>query len=177
MNNTNDETRAFIEELYKKHYRDMMTMISKDALWVSMAEDIVQDTFAEAMRNAEELLTYENPGDWLMETAKQKMAASQNHFMKRDKREVMALEVEISGMEADCGFAELSFLVNQALTLHEKTLFYKYYYGGYSARELADLENITEGAFKIRMLRLRRRLQKRIRAESKKRSRRRPYKI
>lgn len=171
MNNTNEEAKAFVEGLYKTHYRNMMAMVSKDALCVSMAEDIVQETFAEAMHNAEKLLEHENPGGWLMETAKWKMLSVKRNFMRHNAKEAMELDVDISGMQADYGLVELSFLMDQTLTLHEKTLFHLYYNGGYSAKELAEAEHISEGTFKVRMLRMRKKLQKQLHSEQGKRSR------
>lgn len=170
MNNTNDKARQLIEELYNKHYRNMMAMINKDTICTSMAEDIIQETFTEAMNHAEKLLIHENPGGWLMETAKWKMLSVKRNFLKYNTREVAELDVDISGMQADYGLVELSFLMDQILTLHEKTLFHLYYNGGYSAKELAEAEHITEGTFKVRMLRLRKKLQKQLHAENGKKS-------
>lgn len=173
MNNTNEEARNFIGELYMQHYRNMMVMVSRDALCASMAEDIVQETFTEAMHNAEKLMTHENPGGWLMETAKWKMLSAKRNFLRHNQKEGVELEYDIIRMEADYGLVEMSFLMDQILTLHEKTLFYMYYYGGYSAREIADMENISEGTFKVRMHRLRKKLQKHLQIRSSKKSRRR----
>lgn len=170
MKNTNEEAEKFIAGLYRKHYRNMMTMVSRDVLCASVAEDIVQDTFAEAMLNAEKLLAHENPGGWLMETAKRKMFSARRKLLKRNAREGAELEYDITSMEADYGLVEMSFLMDQILTLHEKTLFYMYYYGGYSAKELADMENITEGTFKVKMFRLRRKLQKNLQIRSAKKT-------
>lgn len=173
MKNTNEEARNFIADLYNDHYQNMMKMVSRDALCASMAEDIVQDTFTEAMDNAEKLLTHENPGGWLMETAKRKMLSARRKLLKHNAREGVELEYDIARMEADYGLVEMSFLMDQVLTLHEKALFYMYYYGGYSARELAEMENISEGTFKVKMFRLRKKLQKDLQIRSAKKADRR----
>ena len=62
MKNTNDKAIKFIEELYQENYSKMLNMVRKDTLCAAMAEDIVQDAFTEAVRNAEKLYAHENPG-------------------------------------------------------------------------------------------------------------------
>ncbi len=165
MNNTNDEARRLIEKLYVENYRKMMAIVRRDAVVASMAEDIVQDAFAEALRNADVLLTHENPGGWLMEAVKWKLLNVRRKFAEHSARESLELNVDISGMQAEYGLIELSFLIDQVLTVHEKVLFYLYFICGYSAGELAKEEHVPEGTFKVRMYRMRKKLQKHMKQE------------
>ena len=155
MDNTKEKAMKFVEELYKENYNKILSMVRKDTLCGSMAEDIVQDAFAEAVRKAEVLYTHENPGGWLMETAKYKTMSVHRRVQKRKLMETEDILMEIKGYEADYGLIELHLVMDQVLNEHELMLLHMFYYGGYSVRELARREGITEGNFKVRMLRIR----------------------
>ena len=155
MDNTKDKAIKFVEELYKEYYNKMLNMVRKDTLCGSMAEDIVQDAFAEAVRNAEKLYTHENPGGWLMETAKFKTMGVHRRVQKRALMETEDILLEIKGYEADYGLIELHMVMDEVLNEHELMLLHMFYYAGYSVKELAVMEGITEGNFKVRMLRIR----------------------
>lgn len=158
MNHTKDEANELIETLYRRHYDNMLAMIRKDFACASVAEDIAQDVFKEAVRNGEKLLDHENPDGWIFETARNKMMSLKKKLYNRSMRELYEVEIEWIGMQADFGKVELSYLMDKTLNEHEIMLFYMYYFGGYSARELAKMEGITEGNFKVRMLRIRKKL-------------------
>lgn len=162
MNDTNDEVRTFINELFHNHYTGLREMVSKEISCDSIAEDIIQETFYEALCNSEELLTHENPGEWLKETAKRRISESKTNFMKHPERESAELSANLSRLEAASGFSELSFLTEQPLSLHEKALFYMYHYAGFTAEELAEIEEIPEKSFLAGMRRLCKKLWKRL---------------
>ena len=69
MNNTNDKAMKFIEELYKENYSKMLNMVRKDTLCAAMAEDIVQDAFTEAVRNAEKKTCKEGEREYYAEAS------------------------------------------------------------------------------------------------------------
>ena len=155
MNNTNDKAMKLIDDLYRENYAKMLNMVRKDSLCAAMAEDIVQDAFAEAVRKSHILVEHENPGGWLMETAKRKTMGIHQRLQRRAIMETEEVLLEIKGLEADYGLVELHMVMDEVLNDHELMLLHMYYYGGYSARELAEMEGITEGNFKVRMLRIR----------------------
>ena len=155
MDNTKEKAIKFVEELYKENYNKMLNMVRKDSLCGSMAEDIVQDAFTEAVRKAETLYTHENPGGWLMETAKNKTMNVHRRVQQRKLKETEDILMEIKGYEADYGLVELLWVMDQVLNEHEMMLLHMFYYGGYSVKELAKREGITEVNFKVRMLRIR----------------------
>ena len=155
MNDTNDKAMKLIDDLYRENYTKMLNMVRKDALCAAIAEDIVQDAFAEAVRKSHILYEHENPGGWLMETAKRKAMGFHQRLQRRAIMETEEVLLEVKGLEADYGMVEMHMIMNEVLNDHELMLLHMYYYGGYSARELAEMEGITEGNFKVRMLRIR----------------------
>lgn len=163
MNDTNDKVKIFMDELFYKYYTDVHELVSKEFTCSSIAEDITQETFYDALCNAAELLTHENPGEWLKETAQSKIMKAKINLMKYNERETSNLISNLSGLESANGLSELSFLTQQPITVHEKALFYMYHYGGYTAEELAKSENTPARNFLSGMRRLCKKLQKRTR--------------
>lgn len=155
--NTNDKAKIqeFITALYIDNYRKMMSMVGKDLICHSLAEDIVQETFCEALRNIDELSKHENPGGWLMETAKFKMKEIKRRINARSIHEAEEVELELESIKNEYGLVELSIIMDSTLTIHEKTLFHMFYMEGYSVKEMARLENISESNFRVKMLRIR----------------------
>ena len=167
MDKTKDKAIKFVEELYKENYNKMLNMVRKDTLCGSMAEDIVQDAFTEAVRKADVVYNHENPGGWLMETAKRKAMGVHRKVQIRSIRETEDILLEIKGYEADYGLIELHMVMDEALNEHELMLLHMYYFCGYSARELAEMEGITEGNFKVRMLRIRNKVKQALKDKKK----------
>ena len=164
MMRAEDEGRGkeFIAELFQQYYKKLMVFVSKNPMFYTMAEDIVQDTFFEAVRNCEKLMKHENPGGWLMETAKFKMRNLRRKMNARSFYETGEVELELESLENQYGIVEINMILDSALNIHEKTLFHMFYLEGYSVRELSEMEGITEVNFRVRMLRIRAKVQKEL---------------
>ena len=164
MMRAEDEGRGkeFIAELFQQYYKKLMVFVSKNPMFYTMAEDIVQDTFFEAVRNCEKLMKHENPGGWLMETAKFKMRDLRRKMNTRSFYETGEVELELESLENQYGIVEINMILDSALNIHEKTLFHMFYLEGYSVRELSEMEGITEVNFRVRMLRIRAKVQKEL---------------
>lgn len=157
---TKDKMHELIEALYEQNYKKMMSMVAKDPLCNPMAEDIVQDTFYEAVRKWDTLEHHENPGGWLMDTAKYKMMAYRKRMNLKSLKEVGDVEQELECFKNEYGMIELSMIMDEALSVHEKTLFHMFYMEGYSVKEMAGFEKISEGNFRVKMLRIREKVKK-----------------
>ncbi len=155
---TKDKRKKFIDNLYREHFNTMLSMVRKRVGFVTIAEDIVQETFLDALDNVDKLMAHDNPGGWLMEAAKRKTMAVWRRMKTRPETEALEADQELMGIEADFGLTELYTVMDAVLDIHDQTLFHMYYFEGYSAKELAEMEGITEGNFKVRMLRIRNRL-------------------
>lgn len=168
MNYTKEEGMELVAALYAKHYNNVINLARKDFACASRAEDLAQDVFAEATRKWEKLVKHENPDGWIMETARNKMMNLKKSLYKQSCRHVMGeSEVELLGMEADFGMIELTDLMKNTLSKHEIMIFYMYYFGGYTAKEMAEMEQITEVNFKVRMHRIRNKIKEALKGKGK----------
>ena len=149
----------FFENLYYKYYEELIAVVRREYWLATLAEDIVQDTFCEALRHEEMLKNHDNPGGWLMQTLKFKLLNQKRRMAQKTRAEIVADEID-NEFFASYGFAELFNIMAKELGQREAELFCLYYRGGYSARELASLEGVTEPAMKERIYRMRNRLKK-----------------
>ena len=154
-----ERTRRFVAALYEQYYKMLMSMVSRDPQCYPLSEDIVQDTFFEAVRNMDRLLKHENPGGWLTKTAQYKMSEVKRRMRSRSRHETEMVEEEWAYLENEYGLVEIDILLNTVLNSHEKLLFHMFYFEGYSMRELAALERIEESTLRVRMYRIRKRLE------------------
>lgn len=156
-----DNRKAIFDRMYLDHY-DSLLIYVRNAVGYgrgAVIEDILQDTFLTAWKKLDEGAKHENQGGWLMEIAKNKL---RNLRKKASSREVGIDDeiTEIPSIEPGYGVSELEMIVREVLDPHEQELFQKYFVEGYSVREMAAQENLTESAFKVKMHRIRRKLQK-----------------
>lgn len=152
------EKQAFIESLYREHFdiltRYVFSMVESRVL----TEDIVQDTFCEAVKAAGKLYAHPNQGGWLMKTAKNKIKEARRKAGPEGFLCVDDFLPELMNMEERYSLVELNIIMENIFSEHEWRLFRMYYIMGYTAKELAEIENITENNLKVRMHRLRKRL-------------------
>jgi len=159
---TKEELQALIMRLYHTNYKKLTQMIRKDFACATVMEDIIQDVFAEAMAHADILMEHEKPDAWIFETARFKMISTKRKLYAHDLNECSDEPLEYHKFDAGYGRIEIQQVFDTVLSEHEQMIFHMYYQGGYSAAEMAKMEGISEGNFKVRMLRLKERVQKAI---------------
>ena len=69
----NPEQTQWLEHLYRDYYGKLTIYAAATLRSQSRAQDIVQDTFHEALRHVDTLMEHPNPGGWLMVTLKNKL--------------------------------------------------------------------------------------------------------
>lgn len=148
----------FITKLYVENYELLLNYVLRNLKTNNflVAEDIVHDTFCEAIKKVDNLLEHINPGGWLMQVTKYKiMSASRlscnSEVFYNDKYQIPHTEEQYS-------LTELLMMIDETFNDKEKRLFDLFYFEGYSIREIAQKEEISEGNVKIRMMRLRKKL-------------------
>ncbi len=67
------EQDAFFEQMYYNYFRKLTLYAGAQMRNQSRAQDVVQDTFHEALRHIDVLMEHPNPGGWLMTTLKNKI--------------------------------------------------------------------------------------------------------
>lgn len=148
-----------IESLYRSEYVKLLGYAQKWVGKTEPAQDLVQDTFHEAVQNADALLSHPNPQGWLMQTLKYKLMT-----YERDRARYAKLFVpsEAVGEIAAPGsnMAELMQTVKAALTPQEFDLFERILLRGDSHLEVASELGITVWACQKRVSRVKEKLKK-----------------
>lgn len=85
------QQQKFIADLYAAYFSQVNAYIVAAVRDSERAKDITQDVFHEASKQAETLLTHENPGGWLMDAAKKKISTS-NRALRRFIRRFTSLD-------------------------------------------------------------------------------------
>lgn len=71
-----------IERLYKEYFEKLLHYAEKVLLDHDRAQDVVQDTFCEALKQKEILANQPNPGGWLIKTVKFKLRESERERLQ-----------------------------------------------------------------------------------------------
>lgn len=151
----------FFNTLYKENYTRVYNFICRSQLRkdTKLAEDIVQSTFCEAWNKLDILLTHPNQNGWLMETAKMK------YWSQRKKKSTTEIGYddcleEPFTTESRYNTLELEMIIDEALSIEERELFTRYFVEKNPIKLMAQRENMSEGAFKVKMHRIRKKVQK-----------------
>lgn len=159
------EMSALIDRLYQENYSRLLSHVLKKGYHFAVAEDIVHDAYCEAVRNPGKLRGHPNPGGWLMTTVDNKLLSFNRRMKRMEPRDWTEWETSMIDLEDEYGATELSLLLDNLLDPNERRLFRMYFLQGYSARELAEQEHITVNNFKVKMCRMRAKLEKEIRKD------------
>ena len=98
-----DQTR-WIEQLYRDYFGKLILYAEAALRSQSRAQDVVQDTFHEALRHIDALMQHPNPGGWLMVTLKNKLreeARAQQQYTQRCISLHTDLSAEPAGRESE----------------------------------------------------------------------------
>lgn len=150
---------ALIEKLYDDHSIELLRFINSSLHYPNhmLAEDILHETFYEAIRKLGDLVNHPNQIGWLKEVVKFKIWSYYRRAGSQSV-DIEECESELARIEEQYGLKELNLLLDTVFDNHERQLFNMYFIEGYSVKELAAIENITESNFKVRMHRLRKKL-------------------
>lgn len=166
MNNSQDEqvftpeeTDRIFTELYEKHYKTVLRYVRSSLRNNNqmLIEDIVQDTFFEALHKINEVIRFNAVG-WLVETARNKMCSYHRRASSRETYLEDCVEADLGRTEKQFCMTEWNMILDKALDEHERRLLEMYYVEGYSGKEIAEAENITVDNLKVRMHRLKKKL-------------------
>lgn len=143
------------EELYVRHYPELLKYCMAACHDRELSEDLVQETFLKALQNAD---TVEDLGPnqrraWLFKTMK-------NLFYDRYRRAVLESQYEQS-IDGDAYYLEPGIqqtendMVLEALTPEDRMLFQLRYIEGYNASELSEMLGIPTGTIRAKLSRSR----------------------
>ena len=143
------------EELYEKHYKELLRYAVAACKNLAEAEDAAQEVFLKALQNPD---TFQDLGTsqkraWLFRTLKNLMCDR----YRRGQLENAYLEARQEQAEYwDPGIQETeNRLLLAQLTPEDRTLFHLRYEEGYSASELSEMFHIPAGTIRARLSRMR----------------------
>ena len=143
------------EELYEKHYPELLRYAVAACKNLAEAEDVAQEVFLKALQNPD---TFQDLGPsqkraWLFRTLKNLMCDR----YRRGQLENAYLEARQEQAEYwDPGIQETeNRLLLAQLTPEDRTLFHLRYEEGYSASELSEMFHIPAGTIRARLSRMR----------------------
>lgn len=145
------------DELYQRHYGELLSWCRNACRDSGLAEDLVQETFVRAVQNTH--LFMDMGGSqrraWLFRTLK-------NLLFDHNRRE--ALEQRYAQFLSDDGVPEWGYqetegrLLLARLPTEDQMLFCLRYLEGYNASELSEMLNLPAGTIRARLSRCRKRL-------------------
>ncbi len=143
------------EEIYEKHYPELLRYAAAATRNQSEAEDVAQEVFLKALQNADTFLDLGSSQRraWLFRSLKNLMCDR----YRREKLENAFLEAREPEIRApDPGLEEVeNRLLLALLSPQDRALFHLRYEEGYSAAELAELFHTPAGTIRARLSRMR----------------------
>ena len=146
------------DEIYQRHYPELLKYCIAACRDQELAEDLVQETFLKALQNAEvfEDLSSSQRRAWLYRTMKNllcdryRRAVLEKEYLQQSPEEVTYMEPGIQQTENE--------MVLQKLTPDDRMLFTLRYMEGYNAQEISEMLGIPTGTIRARLSRCRKRL-------------------
>ena len=146
--------------LYLEYRPKLMHIVFLTVNDVHLAEDIVQDIFYEAWRHREALVNHPNQKGWLYRALQYKIREYLRKKTVREQLSVNPEEIEISCEESGYSKAEMELMMCEMLTPDEQIRFKRYFLLGEPTAEIAEKENVTENNMRVRLSRLKKKMEK-----------------
>lgn len=158
------QQQEFFEELYRNNFNRIMMYINIRIKEVETAKDIAQDTFYEAAKQIETVMSHEKPAAWLTQVARNKVCAYMR-FCQRWLRPLLSLDFELpeafSAVEEDGyrkidnGYSDLAKIIQENLTEQERYLLKQIVVNRVGYLQMAKKLNISLSMVEKRMAKIR----------------------
>jgi len=152
--NKPEDMEKEIEKIYTEFSDRVFRFVYSIMMDKSVAEDITQETFLEAVRHYQKFSCHPNQKAWLYKVARYKI---NNHCKKYDRIQYLADEQqgqEPSATEEGYFQVELKELLEKELTKEEQTRFERSFMMKEEISDMARMENITDGNMRVRLNRM-----------------------
>lgn len=161
------EQVAYIEKLYHEYFKKLTLYAMSVLRDQNRAQDVVQDTFHEALLHIDTLMSHENPGGWLMVTVKNKVRENER-ARRRYLRRFLSLDTdiivgndpvsdEVVEISDSPGINSIE-LIRKTLTEEEYKLLHRFVFEKASHLEIAKEFGISVYASQKRLERIRKKL-------------------
>lgn len=144
--------------LFRENYIFVLRYILSVLPDKSMAEDVTQETFCEVLRQYDKVHSIENLRGWLVRTAWYKVKEMERRLHRKDTvfGDVERSDAGVCDRRYEVKEAEM--LLHQILTREERVCFMRRYFWGYSVKELANCEGMTENAMRVKLCRIKKKV-------------------
>lgn len=159
-NRKSSDIQEEFDRLYLEYRPKLMQLVFLTVNDEYLTEDIVQEIFYEAWRHREKLVHHPNQSGWLYRATQYKIRECLRKKGRREKLTVDSGEIEIPCEESGYSKAELELMMCETLTPDEQIRFRRYFLWGEATAEIAEKENITENNMRVRISRLKKKMEK-----------------
>lgn len=148
------------QKLYADTYDGLIQYISHLCRYKDLAEDILQETYYEALLQYDDLLKHENIKGWLYQTASYKMF----NYTRKYSRESGSLDSvgEMGSCERIYGELEWKVALTKLIGEVDVEIFWAHYVLGYSGKEIAAVLGISETCLRVRMHRIKKKIRENL---------------
>lgn len=155
-----ESENAWFEKLYRLEYAKLVAFAQIRVGTLAQAEDLVQDTFHEALRHKQQLMAHPNPQGWLMQTVKNKIMGWEKERARYTRHFTSLENADTLSVGSGTGYEDLLQLIHQSLEPEEFELFRRLVLEGYSHLEASRELGITVWACQKRLSRIKGKIQK-----------------
>lgn len=153
------EQNQLIEDLFKSEYKDMALFAYNTLRDMNLADVAVQETFLIALRKPDALFNSPRPIGWLYKVLKnviKHIIRDRTYLYKKNFSMHEVVDEKDSYTDT---YSEISIDVSNS---DEWKLLMRFYIEGYSMRELAEENGVSEEAVKSRLKRARAKLKEKL---------------
>jgi RNA polymerase sigma-70 factor (ECF subfamily) len=147
-----------VEALFRAHAQELGRYLVAMVRDRSLAEDLLQDTFCDALRAQEQLVRVENERAWLYGIARHRALRALRRGRRLQRAVVRLAGARDAAQEADEELVALLDLLERELSPELRALVVLRYVHGFQAAELAEMTGLTPEAVRQRLARGRARL-------------------
>ena len=167
---------VLFNEICEKHLEDVfhfcVYLVHNNPILQDVAEECTQETFLEAKRQLDKLITHPNIKGWLFQTAKNKVNRAFRDHYSRKRYEVMINEIIVNTATDFVGcpfenelyknvdYDQLKDEVLKQLKAHEYKLYLEYFLQNKSIDELSSRYQISRTAVTTRIYRVKKHIKK-----------------
>lgn len=125
-----------VERLYVEHKKELFIFAYASMKSTSIADDIVQDVFLEAIKKYDSFCVHPNQLGWLYRTASYKMREYKRRLLSQNNISIEETEIALEDKNESFSEAERNMALDKLLTEEERIRYYRYFLWGYSVQEI-----------------------------------------
>ena len=151
------------DRLYLECKPKLMQMVMSTINDQNLAEDVVQEVFYEVCRKREVFDNHPNQMGWLYTVTRFKLQEFLRKLLQCEEWSTKPEFMEINYEDEGFAESEMQLVLYEALTPEELLRFRRYFFWGETVEEIARKENVTENKMRVKISRLKKKVEKALR--------------